>query len=72
MKEASGLPETPFKGLLPYEEGDADFFFGRKAEIEIIKDNLLGSPLTLLYGASGVGKSSILRAGVAHDPIVSG
>lgn len=34
---------------------------------EIISANLLASRLTLLYGASGVGKSSVLRAGVIHN-----
>jgi hypothetical protein len=60
------LPEAPYKGLVPYGEGDAPFFFGRDAEREIITANLLASRLTVFYGASGVGKSSVLRAGVAH------
>jgi hypothetical protein len=51
---------------MPYSEEDAPFFFGREAEREIITANLLASRLTLLYGASGVGKSSVLRAGVAY------
>jgi WD40 repeat protein len=57
---------TPYKGLMPYSEEDAPFFFGRDAEREIIIANLMASRLTLLYGPSGVGKSSVLRAGVAH------
>lgn len=64
-------PETqrrsPYKGLIPYAEGDAPFFFGREKETRLISANLFASPLTLLYGASGVGKSSVLRAGVAHQ-----
>lgn len=59
--------DTPYKGLVPYSEEDAPFFFGREAEREIITANLMASRLTLLYGASGVGKSSVLRAGVAHN-----
>jgi hypothetical protein len=58
--------KTPYKGLIPYTEEDADFFFGRESELEIITANLMASRLTLLYGQSGVGKSSVLRAGVAH------
>jgi WD40 repeat protein len=61
------LPESPYKGLLPYEEGDADFFFGRETERDLITSNLLAARLTVLYGPSGVGKSSVLFAGVAHD-----
>jgi WD40 repeat protein len=58
--------DSPYRGLMPYAEEDAPFFFGREAEREIITANLMASRLTLLYGASGVGKSSVLRAGVAH------
>jgi WD40 repeat protein len=58
--------ESPFKGLMPYSEDDARFFFGREPETEIITANLVASRLTLLYGESGVGKSSVLLAGVAH------
>jgi WD40 repeat protein len=51
---------------VPYSEEDAPFFFGRTAETEIITANLMASRLTVLYGASGVGKTSVLRAGVVH------
>src|SRR5215510_12246888 len=58
--------DAPYKGLMPYTEEDAPFFFGREAEREIITANLMASRLTLLYGPSGVGKSSVLNAGVVH------
>jgi len=61
------LPDTPYVGLVPFGERDAPFFFGRERERRLIANNLIASRLTLLYGASGVGKSSVLRAGVAHD-----
>jgi WD40 repeat protein len=54
-------------GLTHYEEKDAAFFFGRDRDREIISANLSARRLTLLYGESGVGKSSVLRAGVLHD-----
>jgi hypothetical protein len=57
-------PASPYRGLRPYTEAEAAFFFGRESEGEIVAANLLGAPLTLLYGPSGVGKSSILLAGV--------
>src|SRR6185503_18905730 len=57
---------TPYKGLVPYYADDAEFFFGRERERNFITANLLAERLTLLYGASGVGKSSVLRAGVQH------
>jgi hypothetical protein len=58
---------SPYKGLIPYGEDDAPFFFGREKETRLCIANLFASPLTLLYGASGVGKSSMLRAGVANQ-----
>jgi tetratricopeptide (TPR) repeat protein len=61
------LRDTPYKGLIPYDEDDEQFFFGREPEREMIIANLMASRLTLLYGPSGVGKSSVLRAGVAAD-----
>ena len=58
--------ESPYQGLVPYSEADADRFFGRDSEREIIISNLMARRLTLLYGESGVGKSSVLHAGVVH------
>lgn len=60
------IPDCPYQGLMPYLEEHADFFFGREKWSAIITDNLMVSRLTLLYGTSGVGKTSVLRAGVAH------
>jgi hypothetical protein len=57
-------PRTPYRGLVPYTEDDAPFFFGRESEAEIVAANLMASRLTLLYGPSGVGKTSLLHAGV--------
>jgi hypothetical protein len=60
------MRDCPYAGLMPFTEEQADFFFGREAEREIITANLMASRLTLLYGPSGVGKSSVLNAGVVH------
>src|SRR5271157_5341219 len=57
---------TPYKGLVPYAEEDAEYFFGRDAEQRIVSSNLRASRLTLLFGDSGVGKTSLLSAGVAR------
>jgi WD40 repeat protein len=61
-------PESPYKGLRPFEETSVDalLFFGRDRERELIAANLMAARFTVLYGASGVGKSSVLRAGVVH------
>jgi hypothetical protein len=62
----NSLPQDfcPYKGLQPYTEADRAFFFGRSRDSEIIASNLYAAPLTILYGESGVGKSSVLLAGV--------
>jgi WD40 repeat protein len=62
------LPRSPFKGLAYFGESESDslFFFGRERESELVAANLMASRLTVLYGPSGVGKTSLLRAGVAR------
>ena len=61
-------PPSPYKGLAPFDDSELDalLFFGREREIEVIVANLMASRLTVLYGPSGVGKTSLLQAGVAH------
>lgn len=61
---AAPLPQSPYKGLAPYDEADAQLFFGRERESRVIAANLLAARLTVVYAASGAGKSSVLRAGV--------
>jgi WD40 repeat protein len=59
---------SPYKGLSPFDDSEEDviFFFGRDRERELIEANLMASRLTVLYGETGVGKTSVLRAGVTH------
>lgn len=60
------LPEHPYIGLTWFTRTDAPVFFGRNKEIKDILD-LIGkreAPILALYGASGVGKSSLLEAGI--------
>src|SRR5262245_52541663 len=68
MSAVTATSLRPYKGLAPFGDSDVDamLFFGREREREIVTANLIASRLTVLYGASGVGKSSMLRAGVAH------
>jgi WD40 repeat protein len=64
----SGLPESPYKGLVAFEDSELDalLFFGREREVGAVAANVLASRLTVLYGPSGVGKSSLLGAGVVR------
>jgi formylglycine-generating enzyme required for sulfatase activity len=57
---------NPYRGLLALEEQDADFFFGRERETADILDRITAAPgrLIALVGNSGVGKSSLVQAGV--------
>jgi hypothetical protein len=59
------LPERPYKLLDYYEAKDAALFFGRQSEIQNLGSLIHAHRLTLLYGASGVGKTSLLLAGAA-------
>ncbi|MDM0002800.1 tetratricopeptide repeat protein [Variovorax sp. J22P240] len=64
---ADAVPFCPYVGLRPFNEADRPYFFGREKEIRTIADNLYGARLTILYGASGVGKSSVLMAGLVPE-----
>jgi WD40 repeat protein/DNA-binding SARP family transcriptional activator len=54
----------PFKGLAPYERADTTFFFGRERIVEELVALARDTQLIALVGASGSGKSSLLRAGL--------
>ncbi len=57
----------PYRGLQPYTEQDEEFFFGREAEKAILIDKIQADKLTLLFAATGVGKSSLLQAAVMPE-----
>lgn len=54
----------PYVGLRHYDIGDAHRFFGRSRESWELTSLLLSSRLVVVYGPSGVGKTSLLLAGV--------
>jgi hypothetical protein len=60
--------KSPYRGLAAFEDSELDalYFFGRERDSEIVVANLIASRLTVLYGPSGVGKSSLLLASVAR------
>ena len=61
------LPQSPFLNLARFEYCHAPVFFGRGSEIRDVFRKVTSPavpPLILLFGKSGVGKSSILEAGV--------
>ena len=57
--------DSPYFGLDYYDEKFGAWFFGRETDGSKIITNLRAARLTLLHAESGVGKTSLLRAGVA-------
>ena len=57
---------NPYRGLLALEEQDADFFFGRDLETAGVLEAVTNKSgrLIALIGNSGVGKSSLVQAGI--------
>lgn len=56
--------QSPWPGLAAYDESASDFFFGRKEEATELARMIRLAPLTVLYGKSGLGKTSLLQAGL--------
>jgi hypothetical protein len=55
---------NPWPGLASYDESARLYFNGRSAEITELTRRVLDEPLTVLFGRSGLGKSSLLKAGL--------
>jgi serine/threonine protein kinase/formylglycine-generating enzyme required for sulfatase activity len=65
LYEPEALPAgNPYRGLAPFEAEHRALFFGRDADIRSLIDRLRRQPLVLVTGDSGVGKSSLCRAGI--------
>jgi eukaryotic-like serine/threonine-protein kinase len=56
--------DCPYRGLAAFAEHDAKFFFGRSNEIRSAVAQLDTWPVLAVIGASGVGKSSFIHAGL--------
>jgi hypothetical protein len=56
--------QNPWPGLAAYDEASRDFFHGRNQEAAELFRLIRLAPLTALYGKSGLGKSSLLQAGL--------
>jgi formylglycine-generating enzyme required for sulfatase activity len=65
-------PSRPYKFLDYFEENDVDIFFGRIQENTDVIKRILAHKVTVLYGASGTGKTSLLKAGIIPTLISEG
>ena len=56
--------EHPWPGLASFKEQDEHFFKGREADIEELYSLVNRERLTIIFAISGLGKSSLLQAGL--------
>jgi len=64
VREPDADQPPPYRGLTRYETGDQHLFFGRDRAADELKRLVCEHRLAALFGASGSGKSSLLRAGL--------
>ncbi len=56
--------QNPYRGLAAFEASHRDLFFGREALTQTLFEQVVKAPLTVVLGASGSGKSSLVKAGL--------
>ena len=56
--------DNPWPGLDPFDETDREYFHGRAAESGELLRLVRREPLTVVFGRSGLGKTSLLKAGL--------
>ena len=64
VRQTGLTAQNPWPGLRAFTENDRDFFFGRKRETAELLDLVEHSAAVVLYGQSGLGKTSLLQAGI--------
>ena len=58
----SGNSKNPWLGLKSYSEGKR--LYGRDSDIDDLSQKIIYNTQTVIYGKSGIGKSSLLKAGI--------
>ncbi|MCH6163096.1 nSTAND1 domain-containing NTPase [Streptomyces marispadix] len=61
---AAGGQRAPYAGLSAFQPDDAEWFFGREELVEDLVRRVDKQRIVAVFGASGAGKSSLLRAGL--------
>ena len=65
-RQTAGLDaENPWPGLMAFSREASDFFFGRRKDTNEIFRLVRRDTLTVLFGQSGLGKTSLLNAGLS-------
>lgn len=64
MITTASAVDNPFPGLRPFEFNDSHLFFGRERDADVLVSRLSEFPFIAVIGPSGIGKSSLLRAGL--------
>ena len=64
IRDATVLPEMPYPGLRAFQLREWPVFFGRERMVDDVIDRIGATQFVLIHGASGSGKSSLIRAGV--------
>jgi hypothetical protein len=64
MSDLTLTPDKPWPGPAAYTERDASFFFGRDAEAAELLRLVRAEPLSVLFSLSGLGKTSLIQAGL--------
>src|SRR5580704_4587095 len=54
----------PYRGLLPYDQDHEAVFYGRERLTAELAGKIAGTPIVMVTGASGAGKTSLLQAGL--------
>nr|MCU0518568.1 CHAT domain-containing protein [Oscillatoria sp. Prado101] len=62
--QLQGIPPCPYRGLSAFRETDAPFFFGRERFAKQLLEAVRENALVPVIGASGLGKSSVVFAGL--------
>ncbi|HFA49352.1 MAG TPA: hypothetical protein ENJ95_10080, partial [Bacteroidetes bacterium] len=65
-EKTNNLPYR-YPGVQPFTTGQANVFFGREHDTSELYRMLRREPLVVLYGKSGLGKSSLINAGIIPE-----
>ena len=69
---ATASPVCPYPGLRPFDADQSELFVGREDDVRTCMLRLAEFPLLVVVGASGSGKSSLVRAGVVPALLQAG